>query len=97
MFSRRGYWRAMNVFARVVGIWWLAAGIFFILLSIYYMFALAPPGVDYFLNPSIDYGMSGALVAVIGVAFLRIKPYRPDLERIEDPCSWWTGDKSSSS
>ena len=84
------HWRIFNVLARVFG-----------LGSIFTGFIAAASGVSAALHPPApnELGVVGcsvmaAFLLTIGVLFLRVRPYRPDVMS-QEASSWWTGEPKS--
>lgn len=95
------HWRTFNIFARLFGLMALLVGVAFLITAILQCSGapLATPGVDAFGNFLVSVFALG-----FGTAFLKVSPYRPDLDRekqnIADSASqkmgWWTGERKKS-
>jgi hypothetical protein len=95
------YWRAFNVLMRLLGIGATFAGT--IVVTTFGLGIPAPPGVA----PAIDRVslVTGGLVALLGLGFLMLPPFRPDqgddtlvvnpFRALTEPKRrrWWTGDQ----
>jgi hypothetical protein len=95
------YWRTFNVLMRLLGIGATFAGV--IVATTFGLGIPALAGVE----PMIDYRslVAGALVALLGLGFLMLPPFRPDLgdtTLVVNPFRaltgpnrrhWWTGDR----
>jgi hypothetical protein len=98
-----GYWRVFNIMLRLLGIGGTFAG-----LAATISFGLGWPPLEG-EAPSINLPslISGGLVTLLGLGFLIIPPFRPDLGdtrvganlfRVRAPPrqrAWWTGDPVS--
>ena len=93
-------YRIRNVFTRIVGIWWAV-------LSGIALFAGIVGSIRWLAGYDVPIQMALTQTAVtavtfsVGVACLRVRPYRPDLgdrpfkgvfTQPSEPRKWWTGD-----
>jgi hypothetical protein len=102
----RAHWSAVNVMARMFGILALIVGLGFLAWGVY--FAISPEAQGHITpdgsDASILNSTLGIFAVAMSVAFLRVRPYRPDLGdsirssragRAEAcdkrPRNWWTG------
>lgn len=95
------YWRTFNVLLRLLGIGATFGGT--VVVVVFGLGLPAPPGIE----PVIRWSsiIPGALLLLIGLGFLLLPPYRPDLGdqgplvnllRPQRGMSWWTGDRRPS-
>jgi hypothetical protein len=93
------HWRLFNVFARALGLMSVCAGIAFGASSVFY--ARHPEvhkGVQTLSgNAAVDSGLVGAFCVAIGILFVKVPAYRPDVPRQDKVASrsWWTGEPKS--
>lgn len=89
---RRFHWRPFNVLGRLAGAWFLFGGTLGVISVLVSWEDAQMPIVMLFLS---------AFLAVAGFLFLRVKPYRSDLDgtrsAFQEPVelgkrSWWTGE-----
>jgi hypothetical protein len=91
-------WRLFNINLRLLGIGATFAGaVAFVTVG---LGLPAPAGVDPVRNVPVLIG--GGLLLLLGLGFLMLSPYRPDLgdsglpfnpwRRPSSPRTWWTGD-----
>ncbi len=95
------YWRTFNVLMRLLGIGATFAGV--IVASTYGLGMLAPPGAAPARDPVTL--AAGTLVALLGLGFLMLPPFRPDqgdttlvvnpFRALTEPRKrrWWTGER----
>ena len=87
---RRAYWRAFNVMARIVSIWFFLGSIVFL------VDALTPGASDRVFSVMI-----AVLLGTPATLMLRARAFRPDLDGFSSAFSrpsserrtWWTGDR----
>jgi hypothetical protein len=91
------YWRTFNILLRLLGLGATFAGS--VVVVTFGLGIPAPPGME----PSVSWGTfaSGILLLLVGLGFLILPPYRPDLGdpgplvsllRPKRGRHWWTGD-----
>lgn len=95
-------WRALNIFARVFGLTFIVAGLYFAALGVYFTLQPEMAGVKDTLGfaPWFRPFVIAFVLLVVGVHFVRGAAHRPDLLRKvqagESPPvlvqSWWTGE-----
>jgi hypothetical protein len=93
------YWRSFNVLLRLLGIGATFAGA--VVVVVFGLGIPAPPGAERVMNWNSL--VPGALLLLLGLGFLMLPPYRPDLGdkgplvsllRSQRGMSWWTGDRA---
>ena len=99
MYSESSHWRMMNRMARVLGIFATLAGLAFTKAAVQYnnnptMAAQIPSASG---SATTDAVAVAIFAFVLGILFLIVKPYRPDLRKAEPTngtqrYSWWTGE-----
>lgn len=96
------HWRVLNVMLRLMGIGaTFSAVIAFVTVGL----GLPPLGGQPAVRNTAGL-VSGAILGLLGIGFLMLKPYRPDLGDSGPPLSpfraargqrrWWTGDRLES-
>lgn len=92
------YWRSFNLLLRLLGIGATFAGA--VVVVVFGLGIPAPSGVERVTSWSSL--LPGILLLLIGLGFLMLPPYRPDLGdkgplvtlvRSQRGVSWWTGDR----
>lgn len=89
------HWRAFNIMARLFGLMALLAGSVFLCSA----FITLDIGESVSNRDMTGDFLVGIFTFVIGIAFLKVAPYRPDLrvDKIDSPnaskskLGWWTG------
>jgi hypothetical protein len=96
------YCRSFNVGVRLLGLWWSFVGVFAVFVGI--LWNVRGPASPEDSDVALFLPVVGALLLAAGVAFLRVRPYRPDLgdepfsgaskgrSALKEPRKWWTGD-----
>ncbi len=91
----------LNIFARVFGLMFTAAGAYFTARGIYYFIKPEVAGLkDALFPPSFRPFVIASVFLIIGVHFIRGEAHRPDLPREKKTNrsisrrthSWWTGE-----
>jgi hypothetical protein len=91
-------WRVLNVLARVAGLTWVFGG------GVGFLSLIQVSTLGSSTRAEIAIGLVVSAFGVgVGVAFLRVKPYRPDLEYAHTSIdqnargyNWWTGEPKGS-
>lgn len=92
------YWRSFNVLLRLLGIGATFGGT--VVVVVFGLGIPAPPGMERVTSWSSL--VPGLLLLLLGLGFLMLPPYRPDLGdrgplvsllRPQRGTSWWTGDR----
>ncbi len=92
------YWRSFNVMLRLLGLGATFAGA--VVVVVFGLGIPAPPGVARVTSWSSL--IPGGLLLLLGLGFLMLPPYRPDLGdrgplvsllRSQRGMSWWTGER----
>src|SRR5574338_188759 len=92
------YWRAFNLLLRLLGIGATFGGS--VVVVVFGLGVPAPAGMERVTSWSSL--IPGALLLLLGLGFLLLPPYRPDLGdtgplvsllRAQRGVSWWTGDR----
>jgi hypothetical protein len=98
-FWRRAYGalrlRVLNVLARLFGLLALIGGAAFLAWATYlWRYPELPrPGQTLSGSVSIDYLGTGVFCLAVGIGFLAVRPYRPDVTTdARARRSWWTGE-----
>ncbi len=102
MKSKSTFFGYLNIFARVFGLFFTAAGAYFAAWGIYYLLQPAVPDLRDTLGfpPSYRPFLIASLLLIVGVHFIRGEAHRPDLPGEKKPDrslagrthSWWTGE-----
>ena len=74
--------RIFNVLARLLGLGSCLVGLVGLVSALLELWAGRNPLPEFVI---------AILVSGIGIAFLRVRPYRPDLKGLQ-PRGWWTGE-----
>jgi len=85
--------RVLNVLARLFGLVAIIGGAAAVTWGVYFL--RTSPGVIVSGSAALDYLGAGVFCLVVGVAFVAVRPYRPDLildARASERSSWWTGE-----
>jgi hypothetical protein len=97
-YDQSTHWSLVNVLARIFGIVATIVGVIFLLLGGYSLVFPDSPSIEG-MPAVLSLGV-GIFGVVVGVAFLRVRSYRPDLAGSEtkgsrsgdnSQRSWWTG------
>ena len=102
VYNEENYWRVVNVLVRVFGIMCFIVGIIFIITTII-LFSNEKAFGNISTasgNAPIEMGIASLICLVLGVLFVSVKAYRPDLSGSEknnkkinnSKASWWTGE-----
>jgi hypothetical protein len=79
------HWRVFNVVARLFGVLACLVALVFLLTALVevwtHRLAVSP----------LWFGIGAICLFPMGVAFLRVRPYRPDVKS-DDRAGWWTGE-----
>jgi hypothetical protein len=89
--------RVVNVFARLFGVLSVIGGAGFVAWAVYFFLHPVLPSTARTVSGSaaFDYLGAGVLCLLMGVVFLTVRPYRPDMTigtGSGSRRSWWTGE-----
>ncbi len=97
---KKSLWGLLNILARVFGLIFTAAGAYFAVRGIYFLFQPELTGPKDILGfpPSFRPFVFASVLLIIGVHFLRGEAHRPNLPEEKQSKawrthSWWTGER----
>ena len=93
------HWRLFNVLARAFGLMSIFAGLAFVASAVFYALHPDDAGNVRTLSGSaaLEFTVGAAFCLAMGILFLKVRPYRPDISSQETLTSrsWWTGEPRS--